>query len=255
MCSHCLSLDFSFLFVHWDVTHSCVIVFKNRMIVSWTIKGNDVFPRFPQGRMISAECVPLNNPNHTENKITHRTTSTLGSQSISMSANIYWSFLPLPVDYIISLYAHSCPDFMIPSKDYYFIPFVTLPNCISTSGFHPLDTAALLCLFPRWSFLFLSKLPHTKVFDLRNAHFVWPSTMMYSHPQRQASSCVLHFPPTSQEEFLQHICRKQISSFILLHSMKWGFIVLVLKYNFDFPHFQVFVLSFVSTFFSIITLS
>lgn len=44
MCS-CLSLDIF-------VSHVSVIVFKNRMIVSRTIKGNDALPlRFPEGGM------------------------------------------------------------------------------------------------------------------------------------------------------------------------------------------------------------
>lgn len=58
ICNHCLSLDFFFFFLsHQDVSH-CAIVFKNRMIVSWTIKGSDMFGRFPQSRIISAEFAP-----------------------------------------------------------------------------------------------------------------------------------------------------------------------------------------------------
>lgn len=67
-----------------------VIVFKNRMIVSWTIQGNDAFPRFPQGRIISAEFEPQNNPNHTESRITLHTTSTPGLCSVAAaSSNLY----------------------------------------------------------------------------------------------------------------------------------------------------------------------
>lgn len=91
MFSHCLSLDFF-------VTHSCVIVFKNRMIVSRTIKGSDAFP------LISSrqdELMPQNNPNHPE-RITLQSAETFLAQQRLLT---YWSHSALPAIYC---FVHSC---------------------------------------------------------------------------------------------------------------------------------------------------
>lgn len=119
------------------------------MIVRWTIKGNDVFPRVPQGRIISAEFAPQNNLYHTECKITpsiqhHHKPYVLLQQRLVIFIDLTWHFLTLHYQHLCTKLTSPQNFIVIPSKDYYLIPFVTLPHRISTPISHPLDTTASL---------------------------------------------------------------------------------------------------------------
>lgn len=205
--------------------------------------------------MITVESVPRNNPPRTERE-KKINPSTPHQRQAFQRLQMYRSRPALPADCTIRLCAHSCPPHLKISlwshlKTIISFPLVTLPPLASQRP------TAMLTVFSRECFFFSSFVfppvncpVHTSL-TWENTHFMWPSTMMHSHPQRQASSCVFHFPSTSQEEFSQHIFRKQISSFILVRSSDGVFSLLVLKYNLDVPHFQNVALSFVSTFLSI----
>lgn len=145
------------------------------MIVSWTIKGNDMFPRFPQDRMISAEFVPQNNPNHTESRITLHTTSTPRLCSVAAtSSDLYWSHSALPAatsSASVLTAAFTSKFHCDPIEDYYLTPLVTWPPHISTAVSQPSDTTAKfkINVFPD----FLSKTtPHTSLRPGQNPFYV-----------------------------------------------------------------------------------
>lgn len=189
------------------------------MIVSWTIRGNDVFPTFPQGRMI---CVCL--------KITRSTRRP--EQPFALHQHqadvplqhrlLIFIDLDTSCRYIIGLCArsrlHLEISLWIPFKADYLTPFVTLT--LTSSRLPPLPQT----LQPHYTWMFflrfLGKRPQTRRFDLASIYFMQRSTMTHVHPRHQASSCVLHFPkflPLHRRNFHSAFTEKQ-SSFISLHS-------------------------------------
>lgn len=172
------------------------------MIVSRTIKGNDVFPRFPQGRVIS-ERAPQNNPNQTESRITLHTTQTPRlmfclQQLLLIFIDLTRHFLPLDHQ------PHSCLKISLWSnlKTIISLHLSHYPTpLISPPASHPLHTAATLtveCFFLR----FLVKLPTVCVALTRAAPVF--GFFYATVTQCQASSCFLHFlqvPSTSLGAF------------------------------------------------------
>lgn len=115
------------------------------MIVLWTIKGNDAFPRFPQGRMISVEFAPQNSaepPGEQNNPSLHINSR---QQRLLIFIDLAQHFLPLHHRPLRSQLPSPQNFIVIPSKDYYLTPFVTLPPQISMSVSHPLDQGYSSC--------------------------------------------------------------------------------------------------------------
>lgn len=115
------------------------------MIVSWTIKGNDVLPRFPQGRMISAEFAPQNNPNHTEREKTPPCYINTALTRLLICIDLSRHFLPVHHKPLRSQLLLPQNFIVIQFKDDYLTLFVTLPPLSSAPVSHLSDTHNNCC--------------------------------------------------------------------------------------------------------------
>lgn len=208
MCSHCLSLDFFLSSLRSD-SLLCGIVCKNRMIVSWTIKGNDAFPRFPQGRMMCAEFTVQNNSNHPESRVTtlHQRRLMPGCSSVFSSLSIS---LGTSCCHIIGLCAHSCLCFPLASRPSFRHRSLIRDECFSC--FSQITTP----------------------FDPGNTRFMVTISDAHSSSASDSIMCssFSKVPSTSQTESSQRVSWKRLS-FTSLHSSSCFFSSLTLKYHWD----------------------